>query len=404
MRILFVDAEFPRFDRTSAGLRMFTLLKLFTQQGCDCHYCIVDLPAQRQSLSQEEVNGYREALEGLGITVHISGYDELVRTTAFDIVFFEYFYVAEHRIDAVRIWQPQTRVIVDSVDVHYLRLAAKAALTHAAEDTAEAAEVKARELRTYAKADLVITVTGEDTALLKNDLNDISTLLIPNIHEVPPAAAEKCESPTLIFIGAFTHEPNVDSMLFFMSDIWPLIRGAVPQVRLFIVGGNPPPAIQALANDGVEVTGYVPDTLPYLRESWVSIAPLRFGAGMKGKVGEAMAAGTAVVTTAFGAQGLAITPGKEMMVAANAQEFAAQVVALLRDPSLRDMVGQQGRQFIQNHFSPEVIENTVRELLMNVQKMPIKHAISFRTLRRSFKRINAIYDKHIAWRFRSGTP
>lgn len=340
MRILLVDAEFPMFDRSSGGLRMFTITRLLVEQGHTCVYCVLNLSEQLKMLGVGEVERYSSALKKIGVLVNVGGLDLVLMRQAFDIVFFEFFYVAEAGMKAARLWQPRARVIVDSVDIHYERLFAKAALTGLKADYSEAENTKKRELTVYAEADLVITITEEDTQVLQKELKDVKASIIPNIHEIPIMHLNETDIPEIIFIGSFTHEPNIDAVIYFAKEIWPKVKTEVPATCWTIIGGNPPEEIRALASDSVIVTGYVLDTLPHLLQSWVSIAPLRYGAGMKGKVGEAMAAGTPVVTTTYGAQGIGAIPGKHLLLGDEPATFASHVISLLLDKNLRKQIGE----------------------------------------------------------------
>jgi glycosyltransferase involved in cell wall biosynthesis len=136
----------------------------------------------------------------------------------------------------------------------------------------------------------------------------------------------------------------------------PLIWRQVPAATLTIVGDSPPAAVRALACDRIQVTGYVPEVLPYLRSSRVSVAPVRYGGGMKGKIGEAMAAGLPVVTTSAGIEGFGLTPGREVLVADTPQGFASAAVTLLRDPVAYETIRRAGFKFIADRFSPEAVE------------------------------------------------
>src|SRR5690606_5885980 len=117
---------------------------------------------------------------------------------------------------------------------------------------------------------------------------------VPNIHRFPEKLPPLVEESTLIFVGDYRVPPNADAVQFFCKDILPLIHKRVPRARFMIVGNAPTDEIRALASDQVIVTGYVPEVAPYLARSRISVAPLRYGAGMKGKVGEAMSHGVPV--------------------------------------------------------------------------------------------------------------
>jgi glycosyltransferase involved in cell wall biosynthesis len=400
MNILFIDTSLPMPDRASADLRMFTILELLAGQGHQCHYFVINYTLLSKKVAPTDLIRYRKSLEELGIHIHTQNLDRALLSNDFDAIYFKYFYPAEKTIDSVRLLQPNARIVVDSVDIVYARLFSKAKLENNADYYVEAECIKNRELATYAQADLIVTITPEDTDILLQDLPDINTFIIPNIHEIHASDGEKTPFPSLIFIGIFSHEPNVDAVLYFYHEIWPKIIKNHPDSHWFIIGGKPPPEIQSLACRNIEVTGYVPETLPYLKKSWISIAPLRFGAGMKGKVGEAMAAGIPVVTTDFGAQGLDVINGEQLLVASTADEYAEQVNNLIVDSEKRKYIGDQGLLFIQSHYSTQAVNIILNTFINKLEKLPIKHTSVCSKFYRFYTNLKLLLDQHILWRFK----
>jgi glycosyltransferase involved in cell wall biosynthesis len=168
----------------------------------------------------------------------------------------------------------------------------------------------------------------------------------------------------VVFVAGFDHRPNVDGMLWFANEIWKTVRDRVPEARLTIVGSNPPPAVLELKHrPGVHVTGYVPDTSPYLDRAAVSIAPLRYGAGMKGKVAEALAAGVPVITTSIGAEGFRAVPGEHLLIADSAADFAAAVVQALENPDRAARLGQAGQALVASVCGPDAVAAQVEQMV-----------------------------------------
>jgi glycosyltransferase involved in cell wall biosynthesis len=137
-------------------------------------------------------------------------------------------------------------------------------------------------------------------------------------------------------------------------------------VRLTIVGDNSSPEISAYASDSVRVTGYVPDVDPFFERARVFVAPIRFGAGVKGKIGESLAYGLPVVTTPVGAEGMGLVDGTSAMIASDARAFADAVVRLYRDGELWQKLSDNGYAHVREHFSPEVVERVINEPLMRL--------------------------------------
>lgn len=399
MNILFIDSGLPMPDRASADLRMFTITELLTKNGHQCYYFVINFALWSQKVSQADLTRYRKSLDDLAIPIHTKNLDRALLSQDFDTIYFKYFYPAEKSIEHIKLLQPNARIVIDSVDIIYARLFAKAKLENNTDYYAEAERIKTRELATYAQADLIVTITPEDTDILLRDIPNINTFIIPNIHEIHASDGEKTAYPSLIFIGIFSHEPNVDAVLYFYHEIWPEVIKNHPDAHWFIIGGNPAPQIQSLAGSNIEVTGYVPDTLPYLKKSWISIAPLRFGAGMKGKVGEAMASGIPVITTAFGAQGLNVTNGEQLLIAKNENEYSEQINNLILDKKKRDYIGKQGQIFIESHYSTKAVSVILKNFINKLEKLPINRLSPYSKIYRFSKRLKLWLDQHIIWYF-----
>ncbi len=157
--------------------------------------------------------------------------------------------------------------------------------------------------------------------------------------------------PVIVFSGAMDYWPNVDAVTWFATELLPRIRQAVPEVRFCIVGMNPAPAVQALAGEGVVVTGTVPDVRPYIAHADVVVAPLRIARGIQNKVLEAMAMARPVVVSADSATGLAARPGQDFEIARDGDDTVRHVVALLADPARRSAMGTAARTCVVDHYS-----------------------------------------------------
>jgi polysaccharide biosynthesis protein PslH len=153
-----------------------------------------------------------------------------------------------------------------------------------------------------------------------------------------------------VFTGSMDWLPNEDAMRFFCQDVLPLIRAEEPRTRLSIVGRTPTPAVRALADEHIEVTGTVADVRPYMRKAAVFIVPLRIGGGTRLKIFEAMAMGQAVVSTTVGAEGLPVIDGEHALIADGPRAFAAAVVSLLRDPQRRQSLADAARKLVVDRY------------------------------------------------------
>jgi len=225
------------------------------------------------------------------------------------------------------------------------------------------------ELKACRRFDKVVTLTDAD----RKELLSLEPKL--DIEVVPMAVDSSCFTPqdmpeepnSLVFIGYFRHSPNVHGIMRFCREILPLIRQEIPETKLFIVGSSPTDEIIRLGKmDNVVVTGWVEDIKPYIARSSVYIAPLWLGTGMRVKILEAWAMAKPVVTTSIGSQGIDCTPGEDILIADDPQEFAAQTVRLLRDKALREKLGKNGRKQVEAKYDWRIIIRQVEEMYNEV--------------------------------------
>jgi glycosyltransferase involved in cell wall biosynthesis len=397
MKILSLSENFPLWDRASGDLRYWHFLRALSgdHELWLCPYYAADEAA---TIGIEESKRYRRDTEALGVRVWDQGVLPLLRRQTFDAVIFEFYIAAQEWLDAVRFYQPQAIAVVDSVDLHFRRLASKAAVTQSVQDAAELAVTKQRELDAYRRADVIITVTEEDRACLAAELPHTRTFTIPNIHTMPKIDdATTAVSDSILFIGSFLHAPNEDAVLYFVREIFPHVLSARPNAQLSIVGNAPTEAIRQLASNRIEVLGFVPSTAPYLCAAKVSVAPLRFGAGIKGKIGEAMSFGVPVVTTSVGGDGFGFVPGVHALVNDDPREFANSVIRLLEDDPHAQTIGAAGRHFIEQHYSEAAVGQLIDGFVESLRDC---HPKRLPLLRRVERWMTDWYDRSLAWRFR----
>lgn len=212
------------------------------------------------------------------------------------------------------------------------------------------------ERRICRRAAAVLAVSERDREIMQGWGGIKSSLVIPNgvdVREfVPPASRDVGEQPgRVLFTGPLHYAPNAEAMLYFGSEIWPLVRQQAPHAQLTIVGANPPREIMHLGQSpGVTVTGFVPDVRPYLAQAQVVVAPLRIGGGTRLKILEALAMCRAVVSTSLGCEGLDVVDGRHLLVADEPQAFAARIVELLLNPTRRNELGRRGRALVEESY------------------------------------------------------
>ena len=216
-------------------------------------------------------------------------------------------------------------------------------------------KLRREELGTYRGADGVYLCSRADQRRLLSEAPGVRTAIVPNAADVdyyqPRPADPRPDGRTLVYFGLLSTVPNVDAMVHFVREIWPLIAAAHPDARLKIIGGRPPPSLLALAAPRIELTGLVPDLRPHLAEAAAVVVPLRLGGGTRLKIVEAMAMGKAIVSTTLGAEGIDATPGRDILIADEPRMFAGSVVQLLEDPSLAARLGRAARRLAVERYS-----------------------------------------------------
>ena len=375
--VLIIDPFLPMFDRASGSLRLFSIISLLRRQEHHVTYIA------RYGEGQER---YRMILERMGVEVYATDpammremgrpvnarpidLEQLLTSRRYAVAYLSFHYIARQYLSGIRSISPLTRVVIDTVDIHFLRQLREAELyrDRAAVERAESA--KEAELAIYSRADALITVTEQDWRHIEGYLPAKQHFVIPNIHSMPDSPGCSPSRSGLLFIGNFNHNPNKDAVFYFIKDIFPLVKKAAPDMTLRVVGSDPPDSIRGLRDKGVTATGYVPSTEPYLQKARVSIAPLRYGAGMKGKIGEAMAHGLPVVTTSVGAEGMGLVHGETALIADTPEEFALYVVKLCSDDGLWSAMSENARLFIRNNYSPEVVSAAVHDMMSRLSAM-----------------------------------
>ena len=187
--------------------------------------------------------------------------------------------------------------------------------------------------------------------------------VIPTIHTCVDRVKPLTGRKNLVFVGYYPHNPNEDAVSYFVKEIFPLIRQDLPDVVFYMVGSHMTEAVQSLASRDVVAVGYVPDLMPYLDGCRVFVAPLRYGAGIKGKIAQSMGVGLPVVTTSIGAEGMNLIDGEHVLIADSPAAFASAVVRLYTNDLLWEEMSRNALSHIQSNFSKDVIQAKLARIL-----------------------------------------
>jgi O-antigen biosynthesis protein len=271
-------------------------------------------------------------------------------------------YIAVKHLDAIRRFAPRALVVFDTVDLHFLRGERLAELEGSVAAKAAARASREEELAVIRRADVTIVVSPIEVEVLRQIVPEATVMLLSNIHEPMAGGRPLAEREGIVFIGGFQHPPNVDAVLWYAREVLPQVRQQLPGVTTYIVGSKVPATIRALAAPDFVVTGYVPEVAPFFTDCRLSIAPLRYGAGVKGKVNLAMSYGVPVVATAAAVEGMHLAPGQDVMVADDAAQFAAAIERVYRDEALWQRLSTAGVENVRRHFSRAVARQALQNL------------------------------------------
>jgi len=358
--VLVFDERIPSPDRDAGSGRMFMILKAL---AAGRH--VVFVPFNRPQGIE-----YEQALWQRGIeTADAVDYRSLMKTRDVQAVVVSRPAVAEAIIPRVRRLNKKVTIVFDMVDAHFIRLERESQIS-GDKQTARAAErYRKIETRLARASDLIWCNSSEDKRVMATQAPDKRIEVIPTIHALHDPGKPFAERRDLLFVGNLAHAPNGDAVHFFMRNVFPRVQQSLPEVRLFIVGDNASAEFLVYASDRVQVTGYLPDIEPLLHGCRVFIAPLRFGAGVKGKVGEAMSYALPVVTTSIGAEGFGLINEFSAMIADTPASFAAAVVRLYSDEELWQSLARNSQQHVAENFTPEVIAGTINNSINEVSKV-----------------------------------
>ena len=218
--------------------------------------------------------------------------------------------------------------------------------------------------------DGIIAVSENDKEFMRKRFNvdnvyDIPTGVDTNFYQPQGAKTHKKQ---LVFTGSMDWLPNEDAMIYFIQEIFPLIKAQESETQLVIVGRRPTPRLQKLTDGRKDIiaTGWVEDTRPYIEESSVFIVPIRIGGGTRMKIYEALSMGKGMVSTTIGAEGLPLTHEKHLLIADEKEEFARNVLRLLRDKELSNTLGKNARAYVYSNFRWEHVAKVFDDVCKKV--------------------------------------
>ncbi len=347
-RALVIDADLPVANRDAGSQAILSHAQSLRRLGF-----AVSLVAARQMEADPA------PLAAMGIEIcaapfYASVEDVLRRQSGcFDLIYLHRAEIADAYLPLARAWMPRARVVYAVADLHHLRLARQAEIEQRPELHAAARRLRAIELSAAARADAVITHSPIEAAMLRQALPHATVIVAPWHVPARPRPPGFARRQGVAFIGSYAHAPNVDAARYLVEDIMPLVWAQDPTIPCLLAGPAMPPVIRALAAPNVELLGHVPDLATLFARIRLTAAPLRFGAGIKGKVLESWSAGIPCVLSPIAAEGL--HPQTET-IGATAAALATMILHLHTHQAANRAAAQTGRHIVKTVHSAAAVD------------------------------------------------
>lgn len=374
-KLLIIGKVWPEPKSSAAGSRMVQLIQLFHDDGWQITF------SSSASKSDYSFDLDEIGVDQVPIKMNDSSFDKFIRALKPDMVLFDRFMVeeqfgwrvAENCPDAVR--------VLDTIDLHCLRLARqnawKKGYDFKPEDLLSEGTAK-REIASMLRSDLSLVISDVEMKILKQIFQIDENLLfyLPYLLDFEKEPINKKEIPDFqnrngfVSIGNFKHEPNWNAVLWMKEEIWPLIRQQLPEAKLYLYGSYPSKKVFQLSNpdDGFLIKGRASDALSVVSKAKVLLAPLRFGAGLKGKLVDAALSGTPSVTTSVGSEGIELGCKWNGVISNDAEQFANAAVQLYQNQEFWETSQQTGYELLKSRFDLKKFDSHFLDKIADVRR------------------------------------
>lgn len=365
--VLIIDEIIPEYNKDSGSRRLTEIIKLLLKNDVAI-FLLADL--KQYKYKSDYINKFKE----LGVNVYEPCIDEngnLLTKELFikriapkiNVAWLHRPTIFNKFNNLIKSENPDVKLVFDMVDFHYVRLMREYQLHKDENLKKEADKFLKIELDNCKKADAIIAISITDQALLKQHFNeDKKVTVISNIHQYIKKKGNFTpfkDRSDLLFVGSFRHQPNQDAVFYLRNEIMPLVWKSIPDLKITIIGSYVTQEIQELQTNTFKVVGFVDELLPYLQKSKLFVAPLRFGAGIKGKIGQSLEHSLPLVTTDVGAEGFDFGSQKEIMVANEKENIAQKIIDLYTTEKLWDKASASCEDILK----PFSLLNTEKQVL-----------------------------------------
>ncbi|MEW6994786.1 glycosyltransferase [Colwelliaceae bacterium MEBiC 14330] len=372
-RILIIDATIPTPDQDAGSVTVWYFLKLFKELG----YQVTFIPENLYDLSP-----YTEMVQGLGVEClyrpYLNSIEDYIQENGdkFDTVMLYRVNVGGRFYETTRKFAPNAKIIFDTVDLHFLREERQAKMEKDKEKSAQmlasAYQTRDRELFLLRNSDISIVLSEYEKDMLARDWGVQNTFVIPIVLEVPGSKTSYEHRKNIAFIGGYQHTPNVDAVLYFVENIWPKVKERINGVKFYIIGSKPTAEILALpeSDEDIIVTGFIESLDPYLDNLRLTLAPLRYGAGIKGKIGSSLSYGVPCIATKVAAEGMGLVDGENILMSDDENSFVENLVNTYKDNKKWDDLSEKGLEFVGENYSTEATKKKLLALMNSVGASP----------------------------------
>jgi glycosyltransferase involved in cell wall biosynthesis len=388
----------PRPDEDSGSASTFSYLQILARR-----YKVTFVPA-----NLEKPEPYTSNIKRLGIrTLSAPKWKSLGRIIRkmgrkFDIMLFYRVNVAAQVLDLARASAPKTKIIFHAVDLHFLRAHRQAEVAGTLDrDSAEISRLRESELSLFRRSDASIVVSAAEHELIRQLIPEANVHHIPILRETiaandpgflqsigysianllglrqdPPNRnpSKSAKRKDIVFIGGFEHLPNVDAVEWFVREVWPELLSRGFKDNFLIAGSKVPPQIAELKSERIHVLGYVKELAPLFNQCRLSVAPLRYGGGVKGKVVSSLNHGLPVVATSMATEGMNLRHGEHVMVADTAADFADAIMKAYNDDELWTALSRNGASKFEEMYSHAAGAPKIIALIESLRAKPMQFA------------------------------
>lgn len=363
--ILLIDHYVPTFDKDAGSYMVYNFIKVLSDLGHRITF-IGD--------NFSRLEPYTSILQQIGIEVIYSPYIRSIESYLvekgkfYEIVILGRAHIAVNYISNIKKYCPNSKIVFNTIDLEFLREMRRAKIENNENVLRQAEDLKKIEYDLARTCDVTLVVSPVEKEIMLKEDPSLKIKVISNIiREIKKPKKSFSERRDLIFVGNFLHLPNIDAVKWFVKEIFPLVKEKTPDVK-FYIAGDPIKEIESLSSADIILLGYIKDAdlFEYFDNCKFSVAPLRYGAGIKGKIIQSLSYGSPIITTSIGAEGLNLVDGENILIADEPSKFADKVVMLYENEVLWNKLSKNSIEIAEKNYSYDANKMVIKELISDL--------------------------------------